>query len=205
MRAIGTAAPSDRGGREGGEGARTCEPGFAQVLHVRHELCVTEARLELRHLTRDLCRSCQGVGLAFAAERALDGGERAHFRLPAGAIGVPALHLEQLLILHPATERLQERRPLARDDAGGREPERSREPRERAVPLLDDRAGLLLEQRLLEVARRDADVLPQREELVLRQPLADVALRGLELGRALDDPLERLAADELARHRYAST
>src|SRR5206468_7543808 len=144
-------------------------------------------------------------GLAFAAERALDGGERAHFRLPAGAIGVPALHLEQLLILHPATERLQERRPLARDDAGGREPERSREPRERAVPLLDDRAGLLLEQRLLEVARRDADVLPQREELVLRQPLADVALRGLELGRALDDPLERLAADELARHRYAST
>src|SRR5438094_731378 len=66
-------------------------------------------------------------------------------------------------------------------------------------------AGLLFEQGLVEVALGDADVLAQGEQLVLRQPLADVVLCRLELGRALDDPLERLAADELARHRYAST
>jgi len=36
--------------------------------------------------------------------------------------------------------------------------------------------------------------------LILLYPLADVALCGLALGRARDDPLERLAADELAWH-----
>src|SRR5207302_598785 len=93
----------------------------------------------------------------------------------------------------------------ARNHAGGGEPRRSREPGEGAPPLLHDAAGLLFEQCLLQVARGDADVLPQREQLVLGQPVADVALRRLELGGALDDPLERLAADELRGHRYAWT
>src|SRR5256885_4128595 len=53
----------------------------------------------------------------------------------------------------------------------------------------------------LQVARRDPDVLAERQQLGLGQPLTDVLLAGLQLRGALNDALERLATDELARHR----
>ena len=62
-------------------------------------------------------------------------------------------------------------------------------------------ARALLEQGLVEVAGRDADVLAQREHLGLGQPVADLLGARLELGGAADDALERLTADQLARHR----
>ena len=65
---------------------------------------------------------------------------------------------------------------------------------------LEQGAGLLLEQRLLQVVRRNPDLPAQRDDLVAGQPLADVALAGLELGGALNDALQRLATDQLARH-----
>jgi len=53
----------------------------------------------------------------------------------------------------------------------------------------------------MQVARRDADVLAQGEDLGLGQPVADLLGARLELGGAADDALERLTADQLARHR----
>src|SRR5438874_5601761 len=55
----------------------------------------------------------------------------------------------------------------------------------------------------LPISRRDPDVLAEREQFGFGEPLADVLLASLQLRRALDDALERLPADELARHRYA--
>src|SRR5260370_20224137 len=78
------------------------------------------------------------------------------------------------------------------------------QPRHHPARLGDGAARLLGEQGALQIWRRDADVLAQREQLLLGEPVPDVSLCSLELGRALDDPFERLAADEVARHRYAS-
>src|SRR2546427_708810 len=76
-------------------------------------------------------------------------------------------------------------------------------PGQRAAGRLGGGTRLLLEQCLPQVARRDPDVLAGREQFGFGEPLADVLLAGLQLRRALDDALERLPADELARHRYA--
>src|ERR1041384_2524685 len=79
----------------------------------------------------------------------------------------------------------------------------TRRPSERphvARPL--EQARALLQHRLLEVAPGNPDVLAERQQLGLGEPVADVALAGLELGGALDDALERLAADEIAAPRH---
>ncbi len=118
-------------------------------------------------------------------------------------VGVASLHLEQLLLLHPGAERAIDRRGLPRHHALGGEPSRAHQPCQHAAARLDRRTRPLFEQCLAQVARRDPDVLAEREHLGLGEPLADVLLAGLQLRRALDDALERLPADELARHRYA--
>ena len=59
---------------------------------------------------------------------------------------------------------------------------------------LDD-TGPLLEQRVLQVAAGNADLAAERHDLVRGQLLGEVAVGGLELGGALDDPLERRAID----------
>jgi hypothetical protein len=64
-------------------------------------------------------------------------------------------------------------------------------------------ADLLLEQRLAEVLCGDADFPAQGQDLVLGERVADVPLTGLELGGALDDPLEGRAVDaggKVGRH-----
>src|SRR5437667_385215 len=196
----------DRGGerrdrdRQGGERRGAAEPCLALVPDAGHELDVAEPRLELGHLSRHLGGARQRVALAARAQGPLNRGERAHLRLPGRAIRVAALQLEQLLLLHPPGERPLDGRPLARHDARPGEPGGSREPAPQAGLLRDIGAGALLEQGLVEVARRDADVLAQREDLRLGQPVADVLSARLELGGAADDALERLAADQLARH-----
>src|SRR5438874_2741729 len=187
------------------EPGRAPEPLSALPARVRDEAHVADPRLELRDLRRDLGGARQREALAACAERPLNRGERADLRLPGGAIGVAPLHLQQLFLLHPGPEGALDRRPLSRHHTFGRQQRRPREPGERAALRGGHVAGLLLEQRLLQIAGRDADVLAQREERVLRQPLPDVALAGLELGRAPDDALERLPADELARHAQPLT
>jgi len=77
---------------------------------------------------------------------------------------------------------------------------RPREPPPCAAWGLDYRAGLLLQHGLPQVPLGDADVLTEREDFGVRQPVADVPLPRLQLRRAADDALERLAADQLARH-----
>ena len=58
-----------------------------------------------------------------------------------------------------------------------------------------DQAGPLLQQGLLEVTARYADLPPQRDQLVRGETVARVALGGLQLGRPLNDSLERGAVD----------
>src|SRR2546422_404519 len=135
------------------------------------------------------------------SERPLNRRERADLRLPGGVVGVSALHLEQLLRLHPGAERAIDHGGLSRDHALSGEPSGSHQPCQHAAACLGRRTRLLFEQCLPQVARRDPDVLAEREQFGFGEPLADVLLAGLQLRRALDDALERFPADELARHR----
>src|SRR2546425_83425 len=183
------------------EQRRAPQPARALAPHVGDETHVTEAGLERGHLASHFRRAGERERLPARAERALDRGECADPRLPGGAVWVAALHLERFLALHPDGDGSLDGALVARHHALGREQRRSREPGEQPRPAGDHAARLLLEQRLPQVARRDADVVPQRQHLRLGEPLADVPLPGLELGGALDGPLEGLAADELARHR----
>src|SRR2546422_3870296 len=197
----------DRGGerrdrdRQGDECRSAAQPCLALVPDAGYELNVAEPRLELGRLSRHLGGARQRVALATRAQGPLDRGERADLGLPRRAIPVAALQLEQLLLLHPPGESALHGRLLARDDARGGEPGRSRQPAPQAGLLRHIGARALLEQGLVEVAGRDADVLAQREDLGLGQPVADVLGARLELGGAADDALERLTADQLARHR----
>src|SRR5256714_6616382 len=47
----------------------------------------------------------------------------------------------------------------------------------------------------------DADVCAERQHLIFGEPFTDVVLAGLQLRRALDDALKRLAADEVPAAR----
>src|SRR6266550_3786708 len=192
-----------RSGAQAQDGPRAAEPLPAAITQVRDQLDVAETTLERRHLAGDLGRPREGVAAAPRPERPLNRRECADLRLPSGAVGVASLHLEQLLLLHPGAERAIDRGGLARDHALRGEPSGAHQPRQQAAARLDLRAGPLFEQRLAQVARRNPDVLAQREHVGLGEPLADVLLTGLQLRRALDDALERLPADELARHRQA--
>src|SRR5207253_8944029 len=101
----------------------------------------------------------------------------------------------------PSTLSLHDALPISGDHTLGGEPRRADQPCQQAAARLDWRTRLLLEQCLAQVARRDPDVLAERQQLGLGQPLTDVLLAGLQLRGALNDALERLATDELARHR----
>ena len=107
-------------------------------------------------------------------------------------------------MLHPDDQGALHVAGLAGHDALGRESRRPRDPGDHAAPRGLEAAGPLLEQCLPQVTRRNADVLPEGEQLGLGEALPDVVLPRLQLGRALNDPLQRVAADELAGHRYAS-
>ena len=60
---------------------------------------------------------------------------------------------------------------------------------------------LLFEHRLAEVAIGNADLLAERQDFMRRKPFADVSFAGLQLGGALDDPLQRVPADQILPHQ----
>src|SRR6266704_2369724 len=190
-----------RRGPQAEERCGTGDPLPAAVAHVRDQLDVAEAALERRHPACYLSRSRQREPPTSRSERSLNRRERADLRLPGGVVGVAALHLEQLLLLHPRAERAIDHGGLSGDHALGREPCGAHQPCQHAGARLGRRTRLLFEQCLPQVARRDPDVLAEREQFGFGEPLADVLLAGLQLRRALDDALERFPADELARHR----
>src|SRR5881397_3350570 len=175
----------------------------AAVAHVRDQLDVAKAALERSHAAGHFRRSRQSEPPTSRSECPLNRRERADLRLPGGVVGVAALHLEQLLLLHPRAERAIDHGGLSRDHALSGEPCGAHQPCQHAAACLGRRTRLLFEQCLPQVTRRDPDVLAEREQFGFGEPLADVLLAGLQLRRALDDALERLPADELARHRYA--
>src|SRR5882762_4445645 len=193
-----------RRGAQAQDRSRAAEPLPAAVAHVRDQLDVAEAALERRHLAGYFRRSRQGEPPTARSERPLNRRERADLRLPGGAVGVVSLHLQQLLLLHPGAERAIDRGGLSRDHALGGEASGADQPCHQAPARLDRKTRLLFEQCLTQIARRDPDVLAQREQLGLGESLADVLLAGLQLRRALDDALQRVATDELTRHGYAS-
>src|SRR5437660_592522 len=180
---------------------RAAEPLSAAIAHIRDQLDVAEPAFERSHPAGHFRRSRKSEPSSPRSERSLNRRERADLRLPGGVIDVAALHLEQLLLLHPGAERAIDVGGLPRDHALGGEPRRADQPCQQAAARLDRRTRLLLEQCLAQVARRDPDVLAERQQLGLGQPLTDVLLAGLQLRGALNDALERLATDELARHR----
>src|SRR5882762_797898 len=180
------------------------EPLRPAITHVCDQLDVAKAALERAHPASHFCRSRKSEPPSPRSERSLDRRERADLRLPSGLVGVAPLHLEQLLLLHPVIEGAIDRGRLSRDHALGGEPSGADQPCQQARARLDRKARLLFEQCLTQIARRDPDVLAQREQLGLGESLADVLLAGLQLRRALDDALQRVATDELAPHGYAS-
>src|SRR5204863_7493816 len=165
---------------------------------------MAETGLERDDLAGNLGCSRQGEAPAPRAQCPLNRREGADLRLPGGAIGVAALHLQQLFSLHPGAERAVHRRSVPGDHALGQQPSGTYEPARQAPPFRAlRRSRPLLEQRLPQVAVGDADVLAERQQLGLGEPFADVVGSRLQLGGALDDPLEHLALDQLACHRYA--
>src|SRR5713226_8271009 len=190
-----------RRGPQGEERRRAGQALPAAVAHVRDQLDVAKAALERRYPAGHFRRSRQSEAPTSRSERPLNRRERADLRLPGGVVGVAALHLEQLLLLHPRAERAIDHGGLSRDHALGREPSGAHQPCQHAAARLGRRTRLLFEQCLPQVARRDPDVLAEREQFRFGEPLADVLLAGLQLRRALDDAFERFPADELARHR----
>src|SRR2546427_2925186 len=165
------------------------------------EADVAESRLELRDLSRDFGRRGEGVAAPTWAERPLNARDRPRFRLPGRVVGIVPLHLERLFLFHPPREGAFDRGPIARHHSLGGERARARQPRPEPRTGLDERAGLFFEQRLLEIAIGNADVFAERQDFVLRESVADVALAGLQLGGALNDTLQRLAADEVLPHQ----
>src|SRR6266700_604538 len=193
-----------RGGAHAQQRCRDAEALSADVAQIREQRDVTEAALERSHLAGDLRRPREGEAAAPRSERPLNGGERPDLGLPARVVGVASLHLEQFFLLHPRVERALHRGRVPRDHALGCEAPRAQQPTQHAAALFDGGACPLFEQRLPQVARGNSHVGAEREHVRLGQPLPDVPLAGLQFRRALDDALERVAADELARHRYAS-
>src|SRR5438552_12556060 len=135
------------------------------------------------------------------AERALDRRKGADLGIPRDAVRVAPLHLEQLVLLHPDAQGALHVAGLAGHDALGRESRRPCDPGDHAAPRGLEAAGPLLEQCLPQVTRGNADVLAEREQLAFGEAVPDVVLPRLQLGRTLNDALQGLAADELARHR----
>src|SRR5207245_8655792 len=195
---------ASRRGPQAQERSRAAEPLPAAITHVRDQLDMAEAALERRHLAGDLGSPREREAAAPRSERPLNRRERADLRRPGGAVVVASLHLEQLLLLHPGAERAIDREGLTGDHALRGEPSGAHQPCQQAAACLGGRAGPLFEQRLAQIARRDPDLLAEREQFWLGEPLADVLLAGLQLRGALDDALQRVATNELARHRYAS-
>src|SRR5512135_16447 len=196
--------------RPGGPGS--CEdgsapdPGPAEIAHIRAQPHVTESRLQLRHLTGDFDRPGERVAAAAGPEPPLHGRDKSDLRLPGDPIGIAALHAQQLFVFHPGRQRPLDAGAVTRHDAVRVEaPGPYERPGQAPLAALLGEAGPLLEQRLLQVTGGDADVVAERDELRFGEALSDVALAGLELGRALDDPVEGLPADQLARHGYART
>src|SRR5207245_2336540 len=138
------------------------------------------------------------------AQRTLDRREGTDLGVPRNAVGVAPLHLEQLILLHPRAEGALHAAGVARHDPLGREALGAREPRDQPARRGHQAAGPLFEHGLPQVTRRNADVLAQGEQLGLGEAVSDVVLPRLQLGRALNDALQGLSADELAGHRYAS-
>src|SRR5258708_37339755 len=60
---------------------------------------------------------------------------------------------------------------------------------------------LLFQHRLTQVAVGDPDVFAECQDLGVGEPVADVVFSGLQLGRALDDALQRLTTDEVISHQ----
>src|SRR5712692_99842 len=191
-----------RRGPQAQQRGRAGEPLPAAITQVRDQLDVAEAAFEGSHPAGDLGRPGEGEAASPRSQRSLNRCERADLRLPGGVVGVAALHLEQLFLLHPGAERAIDRGGLPSDHALGGKPSGADQPGQQPAPRLGRSTRLLFEQCLAQVARRDPDVFAEREQLGLSQSFTDVLLARLQLRRALDDALERLPADELARHRY---
>src|SRR5262249_35170070 len=157
---------------------------------------MTEPCLERRDLSDDFSGARKRELASPGGESALHRRHEPDLWLPRRAVGVAALHAQQLLVLHPEGERPLDAAAVASDDAPrrdlGRASHRPGGSRRR------DCARPLLEERLLEIPDGNADILAEREQLVLAQPFADVALPGLQLRGALDDAVERFAADQLS-------
>src|SRR6267142_2427263 len=172
----------------------------ALLMNVGLEPHQAESGLELHDLRRDLRCAPERVAPP-AGKCPLNRGERAGLWLPRCPVGVVALGLEQFLFGHPAAQRLFDGRAIARDDSVCHDRARAGEPRPRAGPAFRRGARLLFQHRLAEIAVGDPDVFAKREDLAARQPITDVPLSGLQFGGALDDALQRLAADELLPHQ----
>ncbi len=111
------------------------------------------------------------------------------------------LGLQKRFLRHPAAERALDRRPIAgnhpvRDDRSG-----TRQPRPRSRHDFRRGPRLLFQHRLTQVAVGNTDVLAECQDLGVGEPVADVVLSGLQLGRALDNALQRLTTDEVLSHQ----
>jgi len=76
---------------------------------------------------------------------------------------------------------------------------RPRELHQQALVFRRHLTGALFEQRLLHVAGRNPDFLTKLEDILLGELVADVARLGLQLGGAMDNPLQCFAADAIVR------
>src|SRR2546423_1081629 len=112
------------------------------------------------------------------------------------------LGLQQLFLSHPPADLALDRHAIAWNDAVCHDRPGTGQPRPRAGRDLGGNARLLFQNRLTEVAVRDADVLAERQDLVVGETIADVVFSGLQLGGALDDPLQRLTTDEVSAHFF---
>ena len=126
--------------------------------------------------------------------------------LPGDASRLAALDAEQLVLFHVADERGFEPLDIALQDALRHRGRRAGHAVQQARWIGHGDAGAFFEDRLLQVALGDPDFLAEREDLVGRE-MRPLVLRCLQLGCALEDPLERGAIDPgrgAARHATSS-
>ncbi len=155
----------------------------------------------VRLTPENLLRAGKGVPAAAHSKSPFDGSKPILPCFPRRSVWIAALYDEGFVFNHPIGECLRHVCGFAWNSPFGGKAFRSRELHQQALVFRCYLTGAFFQERLLQVASRNPDFLTKLEHILLGELVTDVARPGLQLGGAMDDPLESLAVDAVVR-RY---
>jgi hypothetical protein len=114
---------------------------------------------------------------------------------PGDAAGLLTLDAEQFVPVDPQKQCCFHASRISTDDALSGDRARTSDPLEEADGTDTSQASSFLQQSLLKVAARNSHLPSQGDQLLGCETISALAFGGLQLGRSLDDPLERRPVD----------